>query len=206
MKHILCLLPFLTLACGSDDGKSGGDSPVPDANIPVAEQVANIDPGSDSVATSADGHDGKDGAGCATTQTATGATIKCGDTTAEIKNGVDGTPGAAGKPGSDGEPTTYNEWYDPITHNMWLLSPASTWSAGCGDSGEWRYPTLDEALDAHAHGIFVAGYTMGTPIIMWTSELYPAVVPCHWAVKDTGESFGDYNTSKLGVFCVKEGK
>lgn len=105
----------------------------------------------------------------------------CGrDDSMEIAAGVnpDGTPsttvkgdkgdkGEKGDPGVAGTPTSMNQWYDPITKKIWVMSTfnrASQPTDGCV-SNDYRAPTKTETIAALSHGLKAAAQSLPNPAI-----------------------------------------
>lgn len=112
-------------------------------------------------------------------------------------DGKDGTAGAAGTNGKDGvdgvdgAPLPANEWIDPLTGMHWIVGGATTAALGVR-CGKGRAPTNEEAVDAVAHGIFVA---------------FPPGINDMWTA--TGQVLNVANayaptSGAHGNFCIKE--
>lgn len=88
------------------------------------------------------------------------ACLESGWTTVDIKgkDGKDGKDGSTGSTGTSGTMVSGNQWYDPITTKMWVMTTISTSTVGWSNSvsacgGAYRMPIASEIALALTHGM-----------------------------------------------------
>ncbi len=92
------------------------------------------------------------------------ACLEAGWTTVDVK----GKDGKSGSNGAAGTMVSGNQWYDPITTKMWVMTNINTTLTGFTDaqstcSGTYRIPTQAEAQAALGHGMGTQSALLSSP-------------------------------------------
>lgn len=95
------------------------------------------------------------------------ACLEAGWTTVDVK-GKEGAKGSSGSNGAAGTMVSGNQWYDPITTKMWVMTNINTALTGFTDaqstcSGTYRIPTQAEAQAALGHGMGTQSALLSSP-------------------------------------------
>lgn len=95
------------------------------------------------------------------------ACLESGWTAVEIK-GKDGKDGSNGTSGTNGAMVSGNQWYDPITMKMWVMTTIVTSTVGWSNSqsactGSYRMPTPAEISLALTHGMKACAQALVSP-------------------------------------------
>jgi hypothetical protein len=108
-----------------------------------------------------------------------------------------------GKDGKDGAPTAVNQWYDPLTGDLWLIGDTVVYAdAVC--TGDWSLPTETQLTAAKQHGIAFAAAAIDAPVDPWSATNDPNTgLPL--VVRVDMVYIGPAPTTELHAFyCVKE--
>lgn len=117
--------------------------------------------------------------------------------------------GKDGKDGKNGSMVSGNQWYDPITKKMWLMTNIATYTFTFSDimstcAGDYRIPLKVEAQEALAHGLGVVAQALPSAptLIMVSMAVERKMVKIANGV--TVDANGDVGTLYAAQFCIEK--
>lgn len=167
MNVLLSMVVLILVSCGTKSGSDGGSAPAPtEAKQSVPPVSSSYYVASDSALIACDASS-KGFLAYVQDKAQFMACLDAGWTVVNV-SGKDGKNGSNGSNGKDGSMVSSNQWYDPISTKMWVMTNVATPVAGWNNSmsactGTYRMPTPAEIPVALVHGLKVVAQALINP-------------------------------------------